>query len=101
MVSSGSISRGQLRPFFRPIVSVTDGEIFGYEVLARTANADGSTGNLGAFFSDESVSEAERVRVDRMVRELAFERVQPLSDPPRLFINIHPAWIYQMRESAA
>ena len=91
---------GQLQPFFQPIVSVADGKIFGYEVLARTRQDSGEIQNIGGFFNDESVSEEERLQVDRAVRESAFQYLKDHRSPGRLFVNIHPAWIYHFRESS-
>ncbi len=102
MASPNSIEPGQLRPFFQPIVSVSDGSIYGYEVLARQVNEAGDISNIGAFFNDETVPEQERISVDRTVRERSFQYLKeqkPGSN--RLFINIHPAWIYRQRESDA
>lgn len=94
MASTHSIILNQLRPFFQPIVSVSDGSIYGYEVLARQQAESGEIQNIGSFFNDESITEEERVKVDRSVRELAFKYLKDNAGTNRLFINIHPAWIY-------
>jgi EAL domain-containing protein (putative c-di-GMP-specific phosphodiesterase class I) len=102
MASTHSIVLKQLRPFFQPIVSVSDGSIYGYEVLARQLDEAGQVQNIGPFFNDESVPEDERIAVDRTVRERAFQHLKEQQPGPnRLFINIHPAWIYRRREPNA
>jgi|GEM_PF-4085621 len=74
-------------PHFQSIISVADGEIYGYEVLGR--NSGGKS--LGDYFSNPDISESDKLTTDRIIREKAF-RFFP--DPPRmhgyLSISIHP-----------
>ena len=99
MQSRHSIAIDQLRPFFQPIVSVANGTIFGYEVLARLQGDAGQYNTIGWFFGDESVSDEDRIAVDRAVRERALQYVKEHPESGRLFLNIHPNWIFNYRES--
>ena len=84
-------------PFFQPIVSVADGRIFGYETLGRYIE-NGSVKSLGGFFNDESIDCEEKMRVDRLIRKHAFEKLKTSGIDRKLFINIKPSWLFQYRE---
>ena len=84
---------GEPVPFFQPIVSVSDGQIYGYEVLGRSLTEQGPV-SLGSFFHDVRTSHEERLQIDRSIRRQALEKKKREGSPARLFLNIHPAWIY-------
>lgn len=90
-------------PFFQPIVSLEDGLIYGYEVLARKIGLKEAI-SLGDFFADESISPEEKLQTDRAVRRQAFEYYKSIEEElnfpyPQLFVNIHPSWleVYQKK----
>lgn len=88
---------GTLAPYFQPVVSVADGRIFGYEVLGRQFNGDEVRG-LGEFFNSPAVPNDEKIAIDRQLRSLAFRRFKQEGRTERLFVNIHPNWIYQYHD---
>lgn len=85
---------GELLVYFQPIIALETRSIVAYETLGRH-NLDGAVRSLGPFFGDNRISVAEHVRVDRQLREQAFGRVSGMVDPPRLFVNLKPSWIYE------
>ena len=90
---------GEPVPFFQPIVSVSDGRIYGYEVLGRALTEQGPV-SLGPFFHGGGASHEERLRVDRCIRRAALEKKKREGSSARLFLNIHPAWIYTRGDKA-
>jgi len=87
-----------LFPFFQPIVSVSDGSIVGYEVLARIKEDNGYR-SLGSFFGDKSISFAKRLQVDRLVREKALRQWSQSNRKEKLFINIFPSWLLKVGDN--
>lgn len=85
---------GELHAYFQPIVALETRSIVGYETLGRHA-VDGTIRSLGPFFTDAGISVAEHVRVDRLLREQAFRKLSAMTDPPLLFVNLKPSWIYE------
>ncbi|MCB1306948.1 MAG: EAL domain-containing protein [Leptospiraceae bacterium] len=90
---------GTPAPFFQPIVSVADGLIYSYEVLGRGIR-DGQVSSLGPFFLNDDIDLDERMLIDRIIREKAIHRIAAIPGADRLFINIHPAWIFNFQNSA-
>ncbi len=87
-------------PFFQPILSVANGRIYGYEVLSRFQDPEsGEYRSMGAFFHDEERSDAEKLAVDRQVRASAFREFRRSGIDSRLFVNIHPSWIFDFHDS--
>ncbi|MFB9279519.1 EAL domain-containing protein [Cohnella cellulosilytica] len=86
--------QGQLLAYYQPIVAMESREIIGYEALGRE-RVDGTVRSLGPFFADSSVSVEEHVRIDRILREQAIAKLSALTEPPLLFVNLKPSWIYR------
>ncbi|MCR2807841.1 EAL domain-containing protein [Paenibacillus soyae] len=84
--------------YYQPIIALDSGRITGYEVLGRAVGA-ASVRSLGPFFGDSSIPAEEHLAVDRIIRERAIERVGQEKDPPLLFLNLKPGWIYRIGES--
>jgi EAL domain-containing protein (putative c-di-GMP-specific phosphodiesterase class I) len=80
-------------PYFQPILAIDSGEIYSYEVLGRYVDDDGSVKSLGAFFSDETVSSADALKVDQLVRKQALEQYGRERAGQYLFINLRLEWI--------
>jgi len=93
-----SVSRhspqGRLLAYYQPIIAMESREIVGYEALGREWT-NGGVRSLGAFFSDESVPVGEHVRIDRLLREQAIVKLSAAEEPPLLFLNLKPSWIYR------
>jgi len=79
-------------PRYQPVVDIPTGTIVGYESLSRTFDSFGKVVSAGSIFSDESVPEAARVRIDRAVRLKALYRFA--NDPAAglVFLNVSPQW---------
>jgi EAL domain-containing protein (putative c-di-GMP-specific phosphodiesterase class I) len=91
--------QGILHAYYQPIVALETRSIVGYEALGRQF-VDGTIRSLGPFFSDSSISVEDHVRVDRLLREQAIAKMSKLQDPPTLFINLKPSWIFQHYNSS-
>jgi len=84
----------RLAAFYQPILALDTRRIVGYEVLGR--QRDGSSfRSLGPFFADPRVPSEEQLRVDRLLREKALAKTSAMADPPGLFLNLKPSWIYR------
>ncbi|MGO4371433.1 EAL domain-containing protein [Paenibacillus sp. 2TAB19] len=88
----------KLAAYYQPIIAMDTRRIMGYEVLARAVKGD-SVRSLGPFFSDETVPDEEHILVDRLLREQAFAKLGQMDEPPMLFINLKPSWIYRYEQS--
>lgn len=93
------LDRDTLLPYFQPILSVADGRIFGYEVLARQKLADNIV-TLGPYLQDERIPLSERLAADRIVREKAVEKWVNAGQNEKLFINIFPSRMLLVEESS-
>jgi EAL domain-containing protein (putative c-di-GMP-specific phosphodiesterase class I) len=94
MSNSHVTPQGVLHAYYQPIIALETRSIVGYEALGRQF-VDGTIRSLGPFFSDSSIPVEEHVRVDRLLREQAIAKMSKLADPPTLFINLKPSWIFQ------
>lgn len=86
-----------LAAFYQPIIAMDTRRIMGYEVLGRAVKGD-SVRSLGPFFCDDQVSQEDHIVVDRLLREQAFSKLAQMEEPPMLFINLKPSWIYRYAE---
>lgn len=84
----------QLAAFFQPILALDSRLIIGYEVLGRQLDGD-SVRSLGPFFSDPRVPVSEQIRIDRLLREQAIAKLGSMDEPPSIFLNLKPSWIYR------
>lgn len=81
-----------IRPFFQPMVSIDDGNIFAYEVLGRIL-VDQRVQSLGPFFHDPRTEIEQKLKVDRLVRFQALQKIEEAPGEPLLFINIQADWL--------
>jgi EAL domain-containing protein (putative c-di-GMP-specific phosphodiesterase class I) len=82
-------------PFFQPIVSLQTQRIIAYESLGREI-IEGRVRSLGPFFSDSDIADENHIKVDRRLRELAFDKLMKADGDFQLFINLKPSWIYHV-----
>ncbi|WP_168121338.1 EAL domain-containing protein [Paenibacillus sp. HB172176] len=87
-----------LTAYYQPIIALDSRRISGYEVLGRATRGDAAR-SLGPFFGDPGVAMADHIQVDRILREQAIARMAQEADPPLLFLNLKPGWIYQYGQS--
>ncbi|MFC5467479.1 EAL domain-containing protein [Cohnella suwonensis] len=97
--SPSEIKEGDLRAYYQPIIALETRSVVGYESLGRLAEG-GSVRSLGPFFTDDSIPVREHVRVDRLLREQAFAKLGATPNPPMLFVNLKPSWIYEQFKQA-
>lgn len=96
---SAGQGRTRVVPYFQPIISVADGQIYGYEVLGRFEAESGHISSMGPYFADPEVPGYEKLIRSRKVRELAFLRASEMEYRGKLFINIKPSWLVPMQRS--
>lgn len=87
----------KLAAYYQPIIAMDTRRIMGYEVLGRAVKSH-HVRSLGPFFCDDTVSDDDHIVVDRMLREQAFAKLAEYEEPPMLFINLKPSWIYRYEE---
>ncbi|RKP47969.1 EAL domain-containing protein [Cohnella endophytica] len=86
--------QGELLAYYQPIIALETRSVVGYESLGRQV-IDGTVRSLGPFFTDARIPVQEHVRVDRLLREQSFAKLNGLAHPPTLFLNLKPSWIYE------
>jgi len=81
-------------PYFQPIIGVANGNIVGYEALARQYDEQGKVISAGDIFSSTAYSDEDLRELDRKVRWMALQKFSELEDTTTyLTINISAAWI--------
>lgn len=85
----------RVRPYYQPIMTITDGSIYGYEVLGRYVDPSGNAVSLGPYFHDDSVSLAEKIDLSRLIRTKSFDAAVARGIFTRLFVNIKPSWVWR------
>ncbi len=77
-----------ITPVYQPIVSLTDGEIFGYEALSRISNKELEI-NIEEMFkiSDRTNMAYE---LEALCREKALENAKNMDAGKKLFLNVNP-----------
>ncbi|MBL8022390.1 MAG: EAL domain-containing protein [Leptospirales bacterium] len=98
-MSAGSTVPQRILPYYQPIVSVSDGMIYGYEVLGRFSDDSGRIWSMGPYFSDPEVSNHEKLIRSRKIREMAFLHARDMEYDGKLFINVKPSWLVQVHRS--
>ncbi len=84
---SGAIERGEIVPWFQPIVNLESGEPIGYEALARWARPGGEVLMPGQFI-DRAEATGLIARLDRAVISAAAAVVAELPAPLYLSVNL-------------
>jgi EAL domain-containing protein (putative c-di-GMP-specific phosphodiesterase class I) len=87
------MSSRKILPYFQPIIAADTNEIYSYEVLGRYIDDDGAVKSLGSFFSNDNVSGADVLKVDRIVRKRALEQYAGEGLDKYLFVNLRLEWI--------
>ena len=77
----------QFRPWFQPVVSLTDGEMIGYEALARWVRDDGEVVMPNAFIPVAENTDLI-VALDRHILRKAMAEVAALEWPAQVGINV-------------
>lgn len=88
----------KLLPYFQPIVSVANGKIIGYEMLARQVNPQNEIISAGPLFSSPEINTRQRLEMDRQVRWQALQKFAELDENTYLAINISAAWIDDLKQ---
>ena len=83
----------QLFPYFQPIVGSANGQIVGYEALARRFDSQGNVKSAGELFLHPDISDKQLIEWDRNLRRLALQRFSELENDCYLTLNISAAWI--------
>jgi EAL domain-containing protein (putative c-di-GMP-specific phosphodiesterase class I) len=83
----------QLFPYFQPIVGSANGEIVGYEALARQHDSHGNVKSAGALFLNPDICDNQLMEWDRCVRRQALKKFSELKNDCYLTLNISAAWI--------
>ena len=91
----------QLFPYFQPIVGSANGQIVGYEALARRFDLDGNVKSAGELFLHPDISDKQLIEWDRNVRRQALQRFSELNDNSYLTLNISAAWIDYIEDFSA
>lgn len=86
-------SLDKIVPYFQPIILADDQSIYAYEVLGREI-VDGEAQSLGPFFASPEVQDEDKLYIDSVIREKAFEMFSKMPIGPKLFINLKPSWAY-------
>ena len=88
LLITAALERDKIVPFFQPIVELSSGEVFGYEVLMRID--EGERVVPAAEFIDVAESMGVIHRLDLKVIEKAIRRVKEAGCAPLLFFNLSP-----------
>ncbi|MGL4319117.1 MAG: EAL domain-containing protein [Pseudomonas sp.] len=88
---------GQPLASFQPFIDTATGLIAGIEALGRLRQADGRLQSVGPLFTDPRISPALLRRLDRQIRDDAFNRLHQAPAEWFLSVNISPRWITQLR----
>lgn len=75
-------------PNYQPIVSITDGSVTGYEVLARSP-VTGLENPAAMFYAAKQLN--LQTKLSQMVRLKSVEETRLIDAPPHLFLNTHPS----------
>lgn len=84
---------GVITPFYQPIIAMDTRRIVGYEVLGRVVES-GVARSLGPFFANGTIPMKDHLGVDRYIRERAVQTISKEVEPPLLFLNFKPEWLY-------
>ncbi|TGK03479.1 EAL domain-containing protein [Leptospira selangorensis] len=86
-------------PFFQPILSVEDGQIFAHEVLARKKTVDGIVSAGYLFSAEAGLSDSELGELEESLWRKALEKLKVHPDQSKLFLNISPNRLYRELEN--
>jgi len=87
-ILDGIIKREAVKPVYQPIVSLTDGEIFGYEALSRIC-ANGLNMTVENMF--KAAEKSNRVwELESLCRAKALKGAMGMDSGKKLFLNVNP-----------
>lgn len=87
------VNNESITSYFQPIIQADNNSIFGYEMLARGVNEDGSLMSPGELF-EKSARNDFNFKLDRMCRESALKTAATKKVHQKIFINFIPTSIY-------
>lgn len=82
----------QIMPVFQPIVSLTDGEIYGHESLSRLIHGGGITNPEELF--DRARAHGLTSEIEKLCREKALSRASEIGLDGMIFLNVCPALLH-------
>lgn len=88
-----TLHNSQITPHFQPIISIQNRRIIGYESLGRYM-VDHIPVSLGPFFHSSQYTDKEQLRIDRLLRLQAIDKMSKSEEDGLLFINLRPSWIF-------
>lgn len=106
------LSKGEIVPYFQPILSIENKSVFGYEALGRIVFPDGSVKTMGEFFlsnqyeintdiNNFSPFRQFQRNIDHKLREQSLIVLAQDPNPnSKLFINISPAIMMTYMDAA-
>ncbi|MCL2222956.1 MAG: EAL domain-containing protein [Oscillospiraceae bacterium] len=87
-ILDGIIKREAVKPVYQPIVSLSDGQIFGYEALSRICG-NGLSMTVENMF--RAAEKSNRVwELESLCREKALKGAMNIDSSKKLFINVNP-----------
>ncbi|TGK05301.1 EAL domain-containing protein [Leptospira langatensis] len=89
----------EILPFFQPILSVEDGQIFAHEVLARKRTGEDIVSAGSLFSPDTELSDFELGELEESLWKRALEKIKVSRSSSKLFLNISPNRLYRELEN--
>lgn len=93
------VQKAEIIPYFQPILSVEDGQIFAHEVLARKKTEDGVVSAGYLFSSEAGLTDSELGELEENIWRKALEKLKVHQDQSKLFLNISPNRLYRELEN--
>jgi EAL domain-containing protein (putative c-di-GMP-specific phosphodiesterase class I) len=81
-----------IKPVYQPIVSLTDGQIFGYEALSRISDKKNDINIMEMFTVAEKMNKTWEL--EHLCREKALESSVNMNKGKKLFLNVDPNIIH-------
>ncbi len=86
------LENGRIKPVYQPIVSLSDGQIFGYEALSRIPDAQAGVSIADVFAIAEKADKTWEL--EKLCREKSMESAAGLDKGKKLFLNVDPYIIH-------
>jgi len=84
-----------ITPVYQPIVSLADGEVFGYEALSRISNKELEINIEEMFKISDRTNRASEL--EALCREKVFENAKNMNTEKKLFLNVNPNVIHDAK----
>ncbi|MDR2581407.1 MAG: GGDEF domain-containing protein [Fibromonadaceae bacterium] len=88
----GILENRQITPVYQPVVSLTDGEVFGYEALSRILVKDASLNIEQLFKISDRIDMSWEL--ETLCRTKALESAKYMNTEKKLFLNVNPNTIH-------